>query len=663
MSDKGPLATTVSLDDLLRSNRDAFDSILRRSITGEPSETPAPAARKPAPAEAPPPETSRPATVASELAAHPAPAPRTAPATIQLDVLGKALGNIRDEMDAVLRRRSASAALHQRHGEAPILADAQGRMVAGEFGGAVAAAVRGARRGGINPGDVLLVADPYGAEGTVSSLNEWLLVVPAFVDDELVGYAAILGQMQADHPGAITSLRDEGLRIPPVKLAERGTMVQAILDLVAVNAAQPAERQADLMAMLSAARLGERRLAELARRFGTNRLRDGLAALLARSARLMARRIQSMLPAEPRTFHDSVDPDGLGNGPFRLKLTLWREGERGYFDWTGSAAQAAGPANLMLSPGLFKAYVARYLLGTADPSVAFNDGHFEQIDVTLPRGTVLRPREPAPLGGGRQALARQFEVLVGALSRGAPETAAAGGYGGAAQFEFAGTDRDGAPFHLVDDVLGGLAGRPAGDGADGHAWWPRQDATATEDLESAWPVLIETHTTIADSGGAGRHRGGNGVEKVYRLLTDGLVTLHDDREIMPAWGNNGGQAGRQAEKWLQRKDGGRTSLPPNAARVPVKAGDRIIFRTAGGGGWGDPLARDPEAVRADVARRLVSAQAARDHFGVVVSGATAILDRGATEALREQLRRRRPTPPAADHGQSREPGGDGGSSG
>ncbi|MEQ9643023.1 MAG: hydantoinase B/oxoprolinase family protein [Alphaproteobacteria bacterium] len=659
MSDKGPLATSVSLDDLLRSSRDAFDNILRRSTTGEPA--PAPAARESAPDAPASTTTTQPR--AAETAPTPSPARRAAPTTVQLDVLGKALGNIRDEMDSILRRRAASAALHERHGEAPILADAQGRMVAGEFGGAVAAAIRGARRGGVHPGDVLLVADPYGAEGTVSSLNEWLLVVPAFLDDDLVGYAAILGQMQADHAGAVTSIRDEGLRIPPLKLVERGTTMQAVLDLVAVNAAEPAVRHADLMAMLAAARLGERRLAELARRFGAGRLRDGLTALLARSGRQIAKRIQALLPPEPRTFHDHIDADGLRNGPFRLKLTVWREGERGFFDWTGSAAQAAGPANLMLSPGLFKTYVARYLLGSADPSVGFNDGHVEQIDVTLPRGSILRPRQPAPLGGGRQALARQFEVLVGALSRGAPETAAAGGYGGAAQFEFAGTDRDGEPFHLVDAVLGGLAGRPAGDGADGHAWWPRQDAASTEDIESAWPVLVERHTTLADSGGPGQHRGGHGVEKIYRVLADGLVTLHDDREITPAWGNNGGQAGQHAGKWLQRKDGGRETLPPNAARVSVKTGDRIIFRTAGGGGWGDPLARDPAAVRDDVARRLVSAQAAREHYGVVVSGPTATLDRGATEALREQLRRRRPTPPSADHGQRREAGGDGGTSG
>jgi N-methylhydantoinase B len=565
-------------------------------------------------------------------------------------------------MDAVLRRRAASAALHERHGEAPILADARGRMLSGELGGAVAAALDAARRLDLGPGDALLVADPYRSGGATQRLNDWLLVLPAFHDDELIGHAAMLGQVDAAHAGAVTSIRDEGLRISPVKLATRGEVNASVLELVAGNGREPAAARADLLALLAAARVGERRLAELARRFGNARLREGSDALLARSARLVAAAIARQVPAEPRSFHDHVDADGLGNGPFRLRLTLWREGERALFDWTGTAAQAAGPVNCLVGDGLMKTMVARALLGPAAASIAGNDGYADLIEVKLPAGTLLRPVEPAPLGGGRHALARIQEVLAGALSRGAPETAPAGGYGGNARFEFAGLDAEGKPFHLVDPVFGGLPGGPAGDGADGHAWWPRQDAAAAEEMESAWPVLVERLAVLADSGGAGRHRGGNAVEKVYRLLADGVVTIHDDRADSAPWGNAGGAAGARSEKFHVGKDGGRRALSAETARLPAKAGDRIVFRTAAGGGWGDPLERSSDAVRADVARRLLSAGAARERYGVVVS-ATGVLDRPATDALREDMRRGRPAGRAVDHGQPREGAGDAGNNG
>jgi N-methylhydantoinase B len=235
-------------------------------------------------------------------------------------------------------------------------------------------------------------------------------------------------------------------------------------------------------------------------------------------------------------------------------------------------------------------------------------------------------------------LARQFDVLGGALGRHAPETATAAGYGSSPYFLYSGVDSAGRPFQLMEILYGGIPGRPIGDGMDGHSWWPLFENIPTEYLESFFPMVIESYASISDTGGAGKHRGGNGVEKVYRLLEEGMVSIHDDRHLTQPWGILGGKPGACSEKWLQRKDGEREALPSKIDNIHVRSGDRFIFRTAGGGGWGDPLERDANRVRNDVARRLMSADKARDEYGVVLSADGLQLDIRATRDLRANMK-------------------------
>jgi N-methylhydantoinase B len=164
-------------------------------------------------------------------------------------------------------------------------------------------------------------------------------------------------------------------------------------------------------------------------------------------------------------------------------------------------------------------------------------------------------------------------------------------------------------------------------------------------------MLIEGYTTVTDTGGAGKHRGGNGVEKVYLLLEEGDISIHDDRHRTQPWGILGGRPGACSEKWLLRKDGTREPLPAKIDNVRVYSGDRVIFRTAGGGGWGDPLERDPGRTRNDVARRLMSEAKAREEYGVVLTGVGLDLDRRATDERRESMRRNRKTPKLFDFGE------------
>ena len=259
----------------------------------------------------------------------------------------------------------------------------------------------------------------------------------------------------------------------------------------------------------------------------------------------------------------------------------------------GTDPQAPGPINFYLHEGMFKMFIGVYMIMVFDPQILFNDGFYDLIHVTLPKGSLVHPDFPAALGCRTHALARQFDVLGGALSRHAPEMATAAGYGSSPHFLYSGTDRDGQPFQLMEILYGGIPGRPIGDGMDGHSWWPLFENIPSEYLESYYPMIIEGYASLPDTGGAGRHRGGNGVEKVYRLLEPGEISIHDDRHRSQPWGILGGRPGGVSEKWLIRADGRRTPLESKVDNVQVAPGDRIVFRTAGGGGWGRPAGARP----------------------------------------------------------------------
>ena len=610
----------------------------------------------------------RPNAGASHAAAGGAPAARAARPgreidTITFDLIENALRNARHEMDAVLFRSAMSPVIREQHDEFPMITDAKGRMIVGQFGSYISEMLA-EQHFELYPGDVILQSDPFKCGGAVSHINDWMVLVPIFYDDELVGFSSMFGHMMdvggpvpGSMPTAATSIFGEGMRIPPIKVYEEGQPNKSVIDLLMNNTRTPEMNYSDLMAIIAGSRAGERRVIEICERFGKDTYIRACEALLERTNRAMRRLIVQNLPEQPQSFEDYVDDDGCGNGPFKMKLTVWREGEHAYFDWTGTSPQAPGPINFYLHEGMFKMFIGVYMIMVFDPQILFNDGFYDLIHVTFPKGSLVHPDFPAALGCRTHALSRQFDVLGGALSRHAPEMATAAGYGSSPHFLYSGTDRQGRPFQLMEILYGGIPGRPVGDGMDGHSWWPLFENIPSEYLESYYPMMIENYTTIAGTGGAGLHRGGNGVEKVYLMLENGEISIHDDRHLTPPWGILGGKPGGCSEKWLVKKDGSREALPSKVDNVKVANGDRIIFRTAGGGGWGDPLERDPTKVRNDVARGLLPADGARGDYGVVLTGANHELDRGATDDLRRTMTRGRKALPVFDFG--KRPSGNG----
>ncbi|MEE8349831.1 MAG: hydantoinase B/oxoprolinase family protein, partial [Acidobacteriota bacterium] len=560
---------------------------------------------------------------------------------VTLDIIEGGLKNARFEMDAVLFRTAMSPVIREQHDEFPMLTDPRGRMLVGQFGSYIWEMMETFEQP-VRSGDVILTSDPYQCGGAISHINDWLILVPIFYHDELVGWSSMFGhQMDAGGPlpgslptGAKT-IYGEGIRIPPIKIFNQGEPAKDILKLILNNVRMPEMNRADLMAIVAGCRAGEKRVLELCERFGRDLYLAGCQALLDRTHKAMSSLILQNIPEQPVSFEDWIDDDGLGNGPFKMKLTMWREGDHAYFDWSGTDPQAVGPVNFYLNEGMFKMFIGVYLIMIFDPQILFNDGFYPLLHVIIPDGSLLHPRFPAALGCRTHALTRLFDVLGGALARNAPDFSTAAGYGTSPYMLYSGWDRKGDFFYVMEISYGGIPGRPMGDGMDGHSWWPLFENIPTEYLESYYPLRIDGYTTVTDSGGAGFHRGGNGIEKRYVYLESGEVSIHDDRWLTYPWGILGGKPGMRSEKILVRTNGTEERLPSKCDEIRVEPGDMLIYRTAGGGGWKDPLDRPVERVEADVAKGLVSREKAEQDYGVVVG------DAQASQALRDKIRAER----------------------
>lgn len=576
---------------------------------------------------------------------------------ITLDIIENALKNARAEMDTVVARISLSPVIREQHDEYPMICDAEGRMVVGQFGSYIPGVLE-THGNNLSEGDIFVWNDPYACKGSISHNNDWCVMMPIFHQGTLVGFSSIFGHMVdvgGKVPGSMpfdaASIWEEGLRIPPVKLYEKGTLNDGVLAIMLNNTRTPDMNRSDLSALIAGCRAASTRVQELCDRFGQTTYKAACQALLDRTRTAMQELIYKFIPEEPVSFTDYVDDDGRGNGPFRMTLSIYRRDNKAVFDWTGTDDQAEGPINFFIHEGLCKLFFGVYMIMAFDPEILFNEGFYDLFEIVLPEGSLLNPRFPAALGNRLNTHTRFFDCQAGALGQQAPHLSMAAGYGTSPHFIFTGHDGDGKWFQVMELLFGGVPGRPRGDGLDGHAWWPLFTATPLEYLENYYPVRIESYRPVKDSGGAGLHRGGCGIEKVYVLLESGRVSIHDDREVIPPWGINGGRAGGTSNKWILRKGSDTPErIPSKIDNLEVEAGDRVIFRTAGSGGWGDPFDRPIEKVVQDVRHDIMSVERAATEYGVVLVGDNLTTDEAATAALRAKLREERGEAPRFDMG-------------
>ena len=563
--------------------------------------------------------------------------------TVTLEIIENALRGIRHQMDAVMFRTSLSPMIRETHDTYPLVADREGKMLVGQFGSYLTAMFEHFDEP-LHPGDVIIQNDPYLCGGSISHVPDVLIVRPVFHEEVLVGFTSqfgnlldVGGRVFGSMPAQAASIFEEGLRFPPVKLYERGELNRALIKVLARNSRAPEAAVADVMALCTATAVGEERILELCDRFGRETYLEACDKLLDRTRRAVQALIVEKMPTTPQAFEDFVDDDGRGNGPFRIKLTVWREGERAVFDFDGTSPQAPGPINFYLHEGMMKMVIGVYLIMVFDPDILFNEGFYDLLDVRVPDGSLLKPHYPAPLGNRVHTLCRWVEVIGGALGRQVPETAAAAGYGSSPHMVYSGLDSSGEPFGVVDIVMGGIPARPAGDGMDGHSWYPQLENSPSEYQEIYYPLVVEENGVVPDSGGAGYHRGGCGLRKVYRFLEHGEVSIYDDRHTSHPWGIGGGLHGGCSRKRLLKAGGEQVELPGKIDFVQVFPGDRLVYETAGAGGWGDPLQRPAESVAIDVEKGFVTAAAAERLYGVVFDGDGP--DEGATATLRAERQR------------------------
>ena len=566
--------------------------------------------------------------------------------SVTVDIIENALKNAREEMDAVLFRTAMSPGIREQGDCFPMIANKEGKMVVGQFGSFIGPflSVYDAE---IEEGDIILTNDPYLCNAAVSHLPDWLVLVPVFKDGRHIAWSAMFGHMSDNGgmvPGSMpinaTNIYQEGIRIPPVKLYKKGELQADLLELVLHNVRTSQWNRFDLNALVAACNTAAKRCVELAERFGDDVFTSTMDVMLQRNYDAMKAVISMVVPEEKREFTDYLCDDGMGLGPYKIHCTMWREGDKAIFDFEGTSPQAQSSVNFYLNEDMFKMFFGSFTINIVDPQIAFNDGFYDLVDVRIPEGTLLKPKYPAALSGRTHALGRIFDVLGALLGMGAPnELLNAAGFSDSPHLFYSGYDtrpgKDGQWFQLFQIGFGGVPGRPVGDGPDGHSLWPGFTNVPNEFIESYFPMRIERYEVIPDSGGAGLHRGGNGLSVAYRFLVDGDIGIHDERWLTYPWGVNGGNPGMRSTKRIVRTDGSEEWLPAKCEGIKVKAGDILYYNTWGGGGWGDPLARDPALVAQDVARGLVTAEGARS-YGVVVTDAGA--DSAATEALRAEMR-------------------------
>jgi N-methylhydantoinase B len=561
---------------------------------------------------------------------------------VTLDIIENALRNARVEMDTTLVRTAMSPGIREQGDAFPLIADHLGRMIVGQFGSYIGPFLAG-YEGTLEDGDMIFLSDPYSVGGAISHSNDWLVLLPVFKDGRLIAYTSMFGH-QSDIGGMVpgsmpidaTSIFQEGVRIPPVKIWKAGVYNEELIKLVMHQTRTPQWCAADLNALIAACRVAARRVVEMCERFGDDVFVSATTELLARNHRAMKSLIDSSIGDAPVSFEDYVCDDGMGQGPYKIRCTMWKENGRVVLDFAGTDPQSTGSINFYLNENMMRMFFGIYMIMVFDPQILFNDGYYDLIDIRIPEGSLLKPKFPAALSGRTHALGRIFDVLGGLLGQKTPEFLCAAGFSSSPHLFYSGTDKKGDYFQLFQIGFGGIPGRPFGDGPDGHSLWPNFTNVPNEFLERYFPLVIERYETVADSGGAGFYRGGNGIDMVYRFLEPGKIAVHDDRWFTKPWGVNGGQPGSRARKILVKADGTERVLGNKREDIPVEAGDLLHFVTWGGGGWGDPLTRAPDLVALEVEQGLVT-RAGAAHYGVVLAGDGSV-DARSTEALRQKLR-------------------------
>lgn len=580
------------------------------------------------------------------------------PDNVALTLLHQRLVNICDEMAISMMRTAYSPIFSEGLDFSTLILDRSGELVAmaglnpAMLGASLYAATWVIQEMGpenFHEGDIWIHNDPYRGG---SHMPEHMMIAPIIVGGEIAAYvgniahmAEIGGMAPGSFAATATDIYQEGLRLPPIKLYDRGEPVKDVWRIILANHRTPANSWGDLHAMLGSLRVGERRMRALIDERGVEDAADGFEQLKNFGERHLREQIQA-LPDGVYPAVDQFDDDGVTDRPYVIRLLMIVDGDRVVFDFTESDQQADGPINAPYVVTLSAALNGLlYFLGRRLP---VNAGISRAVRVVARSGTICNVRHPgACVGGQTEYQPRVMEMITSSiLSRIAPERAAAASGNTSLNFLFGGEDpRSGEYFAHYHFEANGWGGRLTSDGNNAQIV-PHANCrnTPVEIFETRWPWLHHEYSLRRDSGGAGEHRGGLGVVREIEVLAPSItVSALADRGTMRPFGIVGGQDGAPTGILLQRTQDqefgtfhdrlGVTS-PLKFANVRLSQGDRVRLLSPSGGGYGIACQRDPELVRQDVLDGFVTVRSAREIYGVMI-GDEGALDAGATSRLRQ----------------------------
>jgi len=568
---------------------------------------------------------------------------------ITLEVMRNAFQSVAEEMGAALIRTALSPNIKDRRDCSTGVYSASGELVAqaehiplhlGLMPSVVKSTLQRFPIDSLQPGDAVITNDPY-VSG--SHLPDICIISPLFIEERCVGILANLahhvdigGIAPGGMPTISTEIFQEGLRIPPVRIKKRGQVDEELVALITTNVRTSREALGDFQAQLAANNVGEHRLREIISKYGREMAVHYMDELINYSERQMLARIKD-LPAGVFTFEDYLEGDGLADDRLTIRASVTIDRQNIRVDFTGSSPQTRGSVNCTRAVTLACTYYA--LKSAIDPDLPSTGGTFRPVDVVTPLGTIVNPEFPAPVSNANINTAQRIaDVVLGALAQAIPRKVPAASSGSMGLFTIGGVDPRTRQYYSYVETYGGGQGAVVNqDGMDGvHTNMTNTRNTPVEVIEIAYPLRVEKYGLVPNTDGPGRYRGGLGLTRELTVLGHSpTMTLGSDRLKIPPWGLAGGEPGGTVGSFIEKPDGVREMLPSKVTRS-VEPGTRIVLRTAGGGGYGDPKRRDPQKVGQDVREGFIDIQRARERYGVVIDEHSGEVDLKATEILRSR---------------------------
>jgi N-methylhydantoinase B len=596
---------------------------------------------------------------------------------ITLEVLREAFVSTVREMRVTLVRTAYSSILYEGEDFSCVLMDGDAQIVAMSKGQdhplhivPIAWSMKAVREkfgDDIHPGDIFLHNDPY-TGGT--HLNDVAMIYPLFAPRAAAGTGELFifpvvrahwGDVGGMSPGSLsggaTEIFQEGVRIPPIRIYDRGRPNAAALELIFANMRGPRERQGDFNAMIGTCKKAAERVEGLAARYGVATVRAAVAELMDR-AELRMRRAIGRLRDGDYVYEAHLESGRERLEPLTVRARVTVAGERITVDLTGTSPQTLGPTNV--GPAMAPTGAFTIVKSFLDPGTDVNSGAFRPLTVITPPGTIVNANPPAPCGGMVEVKYCVETAVMGALAP-ALDGKVAGDLKGGGNHCYVGGPHPGTgeTFIFYEYPAGGTGGFDGGDGSNTVRAWTESDMTTLQPIEAVeqlYPVRVEQTSLREDSGGPGTWRGGLGLTRAVRILASGTsLSVLAEKAVLPPFGVCGGDAGACNRFWIRRagQPVAPSPLPGKVSAFPIERDDVLMMESSGGGGFGDPLERDPAAVAADVAEGYVTRDAAARIYGVewaagAVDMAATTRRRAATRAARTRVRVTRAAAPFRD---------------